>query len=127
MVEGRPAMLGKVISVCVLSLPLVCFVSATFLELKRDRCNLRSVTRILPLSVAGAASIFLLIPLTVYLGILGSTTVSSGGLSTTMSIVALLVASCGFLCRYKSRLAAVLIVFGGIVLALFWRLNRVIV
>jgi hypothetical protein len=37
-----------------------------------------------------------------------------------MSLAGLLVAVCGFLCRYKSRLAAALIVVGGVLLAYFW-------
>ena len=113
--------MNAILIICVSSLPLFCFVSATFLELKRDRNSLRSLTRILPLAVAGAASIFLLIPLTVYLGRIN---VLSELLSKTMSVSAFLVASCGFMCRYKSRFAAVLIVFGGTVLGLFWAFNR---
>jgi UDP-N-acetylmuramyl pentapeptide phosphotransferase/UDP-N-acetylglucosamine-1-phosphate transferase len=107
----------------VLSFPFFCFVSATFLEVKRDRNSLRSRARILPLAVAWAASVFLLIPLIDYVG---NISVSSDLLSNTMSILALLVAACGFLCRYRSRFAAVLIVLGGIVLAFFWLHNRII-
>ena len=116
--------MNSILGICVLSLPLFCFVSATFLELKRDRNSPRSLTRILPLTFAWAASVFLLIPLVVYLG---SISVSSELLSKTISVAALLVASCGFLCRYKSRFAAVLIVSGGIVLAFLWWFNRVLV
>jgi hypothetical protein len=81
----------------------------------------------LPLAVAGAASAFLLIPLIAYVGYIGSTSVSSELLSKTMAVVALLVAASGFLCRYKSRFAAALIVFRGMVLAFYWRFNRVVV
>ena len=55
--------MNAILGICVLSLPLFCFVSAAFLELKRDRNSLRSLTRILPFAVAWAVSVFLLIPL----------------------------------------------------------------
>jgi hypothetical protein len=116
--------MNAILTIGVLSLPLFCFVSATFLELQRDRNSLRNLARILPLAVAGGASAFLLIPLTVYLGSING---SSELLSKTMSVTAFSVASCGFLCRYKSRFAAVLIVFGGVFLAFFWAFNRVTV
>jgi hypothetical protein len=115
--------MNTILTIGVLSLLIICFVSATFLELKRDRNSLRSLTRILPLAVAGGASVFLLIPLTFYLG---SINVSSELLSKTMSVAACLVASSGFICRYKSRFATVLIVFGGMVLTFLWAFNRVI-
>jgi hypothetical protein len=115
--------MNAILAFCLLIVPLVCFVFGAVLEFRRDRTSLRSVARILPLAVAGAASVLLLIPLTVYLR---CTSISTELLSKTMSVTGLLVAPCGFLCRYKSRFAAVLIVFGGMVLAFFWMLNRVI-
>jgi hypothetical protein len=41
-----------------------------------------------------------------------------------MSFTGLLFAACGFLCRYKSRFAAGLIVLGGLLLAFFWLTSR---
>jgi hypothetical protein len=117
--DGSEHLLNAILA---MSLPFLCFVSATFLELRRDNNSLRSLARALPLAVAGAASSLLLIPLPVYWSI----NVSSDLLSKPMSVVALLVASSGFVCRYKSHFAATLIVFGGTVLAFFWYLNRVI-
>ena len=115
-------MIRRVISLCVLSLPLVCFVSATFLELRRDHNSLRGLARALPLAVAGVVSVLLLIPIPVYWSI----NVSWELFRRTMLVAALFVAFCGFLCRYKSHFAAALVVFGGTVLAFFWYLNRVI-
>jgi hypothetical protein len=117
--DGSEHLLNAILA---MSLPFFCFVSATFLELRGDNNSLRSLARALPLAVAGAASALLLIPLPVYWSI----NVSSDPLSRPLSVVALLVAPSGFVCRYKSHFAATLIVFGGAVLAFFWYLNRVI-
>src|SRR6267154_2735166 len=45
-------------------------------------------------------------------------------LSRTMSALSLLIAVSALVCRYKSRLTAALIFIGGLILALFWLLNR---
>jgi hypothetical protein len=102
--------------VVLMGVPLFCFASATVVEIRRDRRSLRKLTRILPLAFAAVASILLLTLLVVDL--------SSNLLNTMMSVSALLVAACGFLCRYKSRLAVVLIVVGGLLLAYAWEITR---
>jgi hypothetical protein len=44
-----------------------------------------------------------------------------------MSALSLAVATCGVVCRYKSRLSAALIFIGGLVLAFLWLVNRITV
>lgn len=100
------------------SVPLLTFVSAGVLEFKRDRRSLVSFTRALPLALAVALSIPLMID--VYQPYLSFHL----GLSNTMSALSLLIAIAAVVCRYKSRLTMALIFVGGLALAFFWRLNR---
>lgn len=108
-----------------LSVPLLSFVSAGMLEFRRDRESLRSLTRMLPLALAAVLSILLLITLLIppdlYFQYL-----SSPRLSILMSVLSLLVALAALVCRYKSRLTTALIFIGGLVLAFFWLLNRIV-
>jgi hypothetical protein len=69
----------------------------------------------LPLAVAGALSILLLIK--VYDPYFSVRRVQ---LSRPMSTLSLLVAVSALVCRYKSRLTSALIVIGGQVLVFFW-------
>lgn len=103
------------------SVPLLSFVSAGMIEFQRDRQSLRSLKRMLPLAIAAVLSILLLIPLDLYFQY-----VSSPRLSILMSVLSFLVAVSALVCQYKSRLAAALIFIGGLVLAFFWLLNRVV-
>ena len=98
-----------------LTVPLLSFVSAGMFEFQRDRTSLRSLTRMVPLAVAGALSILLLIK--VYDPYFSVRRVQ---LSRPMSALSLLVAVSALVCRYKSRLTSALIVIGGLVLAFFW-------
>jgi len=98
-----------------LTVPLLSFVSAGMFEFQRDRTSLRSLTRMLPLAVAGALSILLLIK--VYDPYFSVRRVQ---LSRPMSTLSLLVAVSALVCRYKSRLTSALIVIGGQVLVFFW-------
>jgi len=100
------------------SVPLLTFVSAGVLEFKRDRRGLLSFSRALPLALAVAVSILLMID--VYQPYLSFRL----RLSNTMSVLSLLVAVAAIICRYKSRLTIAFMFTGGLVLALFWRLNR---
>ena len=102
-----------------LTVPLLSFFSAGMFEFQRDRTSLRSLTRMLPLAVAGALSILLLIR--VYDPYFSVRRVQ---LSRPMSALSLLIAVSALVCRYKSRLTAALIFIGGLVLAFFWLLNR---
>jgi hypothetical protein len=101
-----------------MSIPLFCFASAAVIETRRDRGSLRHLTRILPLAIATVASILFLS------FVFESADFPSNRLCTAMSLTGLLVAACGFLSRYKSRFAAVLIVVGGLFLAYFWLISR---
>lgn len=103
------------------SVPLLSFVSAGMLEFRRGRGSLRSLTSMLPLTVAAVLSILLLVPPNLYFQY-----VSSARLSILMSVLSLLVAMAALACRYKSRLTTALIFIGGLVLAFFWLLNRVV-
>jgi hypothetical protein len=98
-----------------LTVPLLSFVSAGMFEFQRDRTSLRSFTRMVPLAVAGALSILLLIK--IYDPYFSVRRVQ---LSRPMSALSLLVAVSALVCRYKSRLTSALIVIGGLVLAFFW-------
>ena len=98
--------------------PLLSFVSAGMLEFQRDRRSLRSVARMLPLAVAVALSVLLLID------VFHSEFSFRFRLSRPMSALSILVAVSALVCRYKSRLAAALIFIGGLVLAFFWLLNH---
>jgi len=94
--------------------PLVCFVVAAVIEIRRDPASLKRPVRILPLALAAVTSILFLLLLS------ESPEFPSNRFCKVMSLAGLLVAVCGFLCRYKSRLAAALIVVGGVLLAYFW-------
>jgi hypothetical protein len=102
-----------------MSIPLFCFASATVIEIRRDRSSLKHLARILPLAIAAVASILLLS------FVFDSADFPSNRFCTTMSLTGLLVAACGFLCRYKSQLATVLLVVGGLFLAYLWLISRV--
>ncbi len=76
------------------TIPLLTFVSAGMLELRRDRRSLRSLTRMLPLAVAVVVSVLLVIDIRYpWLSFRPS-------LSMTMSALSLLVAVCALVCRY---------------------------
>jgi hypothetical protein len=100
------------------SIPLFCFASATGIEIRRDRSSLKHLARILPLAIAAIASILFLS------FVFDSANFPSNRFCTAMSLTGLLVAACDFLCRYKSRFAAGLIVVGGLLLAYFWLISR---
>src|SRR5437899_11873841 len=96
-----------------MGVPLFCFASATVIEIRRDPVSFKHPVRILPLAIAAVASIL-------FLSFLSDSPDSpSNRLCIVMSLAGLLVAVCGFLCRYKSRLAAALIFVGGVLLAYF--------
>lgn len=100
-----------------ISVPLFCFAAATVIEVRRDRGSLRSLIRMLPIAIGAVASILWLV-------LLQTIVDPSNLLWNAMSVLALLVAVCGFLCRYKSRFAAVLVVVGGLSLAFIWLISR---
>lgn len=113
--------MNEIAAFAILGVPLLSFVSSGMLEFHRDRGSLRSLARMVPLAVGAVVSVLLLIPVQFYYPY------TSPLLSRAMSTFSLIVAVCGLICRYKSRLAAVLIFIGGLVLAFFWLLNRVLV
>lgn len=102
-----------------MGVPLFCFGSAAAIEFRRDRASLKHPVRILPLAIAAVASIM-------FLSFLSDDypDFPSNRLCVALSLAGLLVAVCGFLCRYKSRFAAALIVVGGLLLAVFWLLSQ---
>ena len=100
------------------SIPLFCIASATAIEIRRDRSSLKHLARILPLAIAAVAC-FLFLSF-----VFDSAEFPSNRFCTAMSLTGLLVAACGFLCRYKSRFAASLIVVGGLLLAYLWLISR---
>lgn len=100
------------------SVPLLGFVSAGMLEFRRDRESLRRLTRMVPIVVAVVVSMILLIDL--YYPYFSFRL----RLSRTMSALSLLAAIAALVCRYKSRLTAPLVFMGGLVLAMFWLINR---
>jgi len=102
----------------VMGVPLVCFASVAAIEFRRDPAGLKHPVRILPLAIAAAASIL-------FLSFLSDSPVfPSNRLCKMMSLAGLVVAACGVLCQYKSRLAAGLIVVGGLLLAFFWLISQ---
>jgi hypothetical protein len=113
--------MNEIVVLALFTVPLLSFVSAGMLEFQRDRQSLRSLTRMLPLAFATVLSILLLIPIDLYFQY-----VSSSRLSILMSVLSLLVAVSALVCPYKSRSTAALIFIGGLVLAFFWLLNRVV-
>jgi hypothetical protein len=101
-----------------MGVPLFLFASAAAIEFRRDPASLKHPVRIVPLAIAAVASIL-------FLSILSdSPDFPSNRLCVAMSLAGLLVAVCGFLCRYKSRFAAALIVVGGLLLAYFWLISH---
>jgi len=105
-------------ALALMGIPLFCFASATVIEIRRDRASLKHLARILPLAIGAVASILFLSFIS------DSADFPSNRLCTAMSLMGLIVAACGFLCRYKSRFAATLIVVGGLFLAYFWLISR---
>jgi hypothetical protein len=106
------------VALVLMGIPLFCFASATAIEIRRDRSSVKHLVRILPLAIAAVACILFLS------FVFDSADFPSNRFCTAMSLTGLLVAACGFLCRYKSRLAAGLIVVGGLLLAYFWLISR---
>jgi hypothetical protein len=106
------------VALVAMGVPLFCFASAAAIEIRRAPASLKHPVRILPLAIAGAASVLFLSL------IYDSPDFPSNRLCTAMSLVGLLVAACGFICRYRSRFAAALIVVGGLLLAFFWLMSQ---
>ena len=100
-----------------LCVPLLSFVSAGMFEFQRDRTSLRSLTRGVPLAFAALLAVLLMAD--AYYPYF-----SLHSMSKTLAAVSLIVPASAVICRYKSRLSAGLIFTGGLVLALFWLLNR---
>ena len=105
-----------VVSILV-GIPLICFASAGLLEFRRDRGAFRHLVRMLPITIGGSSSLLLL-------SLLSDSIFPSNPLCTGMSLTGLFVAVCAFFGRHKSRLAAVLIVLGGLLLTIFWLGSR---
>jgi hypothetical protein len=101
-----------------MSVPLLCFASAAVIEIRRDRASLNHLFRILPIVIGVIVCILFLLFLS------DSPDFPSNRFCNAMSLAGLLVAACGFLCRYRSRFAAALIVVGGLLLAYFWLISR---
>lgn len=95
------------------------FVSAGLLEFQRDRCSLRSLPRGLPLGLALILSALLLMDL-------WHPYFSFNGGSLPITALALMIPISAVVCRYKSRVAAVLIFVAGLLLAFFWFVNRIV-
>ena len=95
------------------SVPLFIFLSSGIVEFRRDRHNFLSLPRLLPIAFAVFVSILLLVDLPYSF-------IALHELSRTMSALSLLFVLPAFFCRYKSRVAAGLMLVGGIVLAYFW-------
>lgn len=112
----------KRVVVVLVFLPLVAFCFAGFLELRAQRHwnhKLRSLVPIILGILAFAASFVPgnLVPVTPDL----SATISRG-----MTIVCAVIACSGVVVPYYRRASAILVAFGGLVLALFWMFNRVL-
>jgi hypothetical protein len=101
-----------------MGIPLLCFASAAVFEIRRDPASLKHLIRILPLAAGTVASLLFLS------FIFDSSDFPSNRFCTVISLVGPLVAAGGFLCRYKSRLAAALVVAGGLLLAYFWLISQ---
>lgn len=102
----------------VMGVPLVCFAFAAAIEFRRDPSSLKHPVRFLPLAIAAVASILFLSFL------FDSPVFPSNRLCKMMSLAGLVVAACGVLCQFKSRLAAALMVVGGLLLAFFWLMSQ---
>ena len=107
-----------------ITLPLLCFVSAGMVELRQDRGSLRSLRRMLPLAVAVVSSILLLLFAVLELSGWNLYLSNWNLLATAMSGLSFLAAVGSFFGRYKSRVATTLIFVGGLALACFWLLTR---
>jgi len=89
--------------------PIVFLVLAAILEHQRDPRSLRNPGRGIPLAIALGAAILLAVPQHLYLPL----TASSLLLSKTMAVTCAAIAACGIFGRFKSRLAATLVVLAG--------------
>lgn len=98
-------------------LPFLGFIVAGMLEFQRDRQSFKSVIRSVPLAFAVFLSVLLLIDL-------WRPYFSFRGFSLPMTVLALLVPVCAFVCGFRSRVAATLIFVAGLLLAFFWYVNR---
>ena len=119
LIESGPSTMTPIdTALVVMGVPIFCFVSAAAIESRRDPASLKHLVRILPLAIAVIVSILFLSFLS------DSPDFPSNRFCNAMSLAGLLVAACGFLCRYRSRFAAALIVVGGLLLAYFWLISR---
>jgi hypothetical protein len=105
-------------AIVLMGVPFFCFASAAAIEFRRDPASLKHPVRILPLAIAAVACLLFLSFLS------NSLHFPTNRLCVALSLAGLLVAVCGFLCRYRSRFAAALIVVGGLLLAVFWLLGQ---
>jgi hypothetical protein len=114
--------LTKLAPDAVLWLPFACFVLAALVEfrspMRRPTLSLRTAEIVIGFSVSVA--LVLSNQLWAHLQI------SSDSLSWIMFVISLLICASGPFSKYGSKLALVLVVFGSIVLAVFWYFNRIL-
>jgi hypothetical protein len=103
-------------------LPVLFLALAAMFDYISDRHSLRSPTRALPIAIGVCVAIPLSVPLHLYL----PHTTSSLWLSRGMAAISMIIAACGILSGYKSRVAAAFVVVGGMLLAFLWILNRLV-
>ena len=105
----------------VMLFPAFCFVLAAIFETQVNRTSLRSASRGLPLVVGVCLSGLLFVPLHQHLPSLAAALL----LSKALAVTSLVIATCGIVSRFRSKVAAAFVVIGGIALAWFWFLHRV--
>jgi len=118
--------MNEIAVIALFTIPLLSLVSAGMLELRRDRGSLRSLRRMLPLAVAFISSILLLLFSVLELSNLGPYLSNWNLLATAMSGLSFLAGVGSFFGGYKSRVSTALIIVGALVLAILWRLTRLV-
>lgn len=103
--------------------PVVAFCVAGYTELRSTRSMSEKVRTLIPVVLGIAAFALSLDPQ----GLLHVTPNSSVTLSRVMTLFSAVIACSGVFVTYSRRSSAVLVASGGLLLALFWMFNRIMV
>jgi hypothetical protein len=113
----------KQLALILVFVPVVAFCVAGYNELRSSRSAAEKLRNLIPITLGIAAFALSMNPQ----GLLHVTPNSSVTLSRVMTLFSAVVACSGVFITYSRRSSAVLVASGGLLLALFWMFNRIIV